>query len=104
MIETIETVWIPMPTGQTAARLWLPKMRARNPSRHSGIHSHRRRDKTRIGMNQHPVLAEAGYAAIRADMRGNGDSDGVMLDEYTDLETQDGVDVIASIATGLVRW
>ena len=101
MIETIETVWIPMPDGaKLAARLWLPENARKKPVPAILEYiPYRRRDKTRIrDESMHPVLAEAGYAAIRVDMRGNGDSDGVMLDEYTDLETQDGVDVIAWIA------
>lgn len=102
MIETIETVWIPMPDGtRLAARLWLPENARQNPVPAILEYiPYRRRDKTRIrDESMHPVMAEAGYAAIRVDMRGNGDSDGVMLDEYADIETQDGVDVIAWIAT-----
>jgi predicted acyl esterase len=33
--------------------------------------------------------------AIRVDMRGNGDSDGLMEDEYSDQEWRDACDVIA---------
>ena len=33
--------------------------------------------------------------AIRVDMRGNGDSEGLMEDEYTEQELQDACDVIA---------
>ena len=101
MTEVIETVWIPMPDGtQLAARLWLP-----DHARRQGVPCileyipYRRRDGTRIrDEGMHPRFAEAGYAAIRVDQRGSGDSEGVMLDEYTDIETQDGVDVIAWIA------
>ena len=46
----------------------------------------------------HPLFADAGYAAIRVDQRGCGDSEGVMLDEYADIETDDGVSVIEWIA------
>jgi len=101
MTEVIETVWIPMPDGtKLAARLWLP----------DGAHArpvpcileyipYRRRDRTRMRDEAaHPFFTEAGYAAIRVDQRGSGDSEGVMLDEYADIETQDGVDVIAWIA------
>jgi len=42
----------------------------------------------------HPVFAQAGYGAVRVDMRGTGDSDGLMHDEYTQQELQDGYDVI----------
>ena len=101
MTEVFETLWIPMPDGtQLAARLWLP-----DGARDKPVPAileyipYRRRDRTRLrDESMHPHFAAAGYAAIRVDMRGSGDSEGVMLDEYTDIETQDGVDVIAWIA------
>lgn len=46
----------------------------------------------------HPYFAGHGYAAVRVDMRGNGDSDGLMSDEYTPQELQDACDVIAWLA------
>ncbi len=101
MTEVIETVWIPMPDGtQLAARLWLPSDARRNPAPAILEYiPYRRRDRTRLrDESMHPRFAEAGYAAIRVDMRGSGDSEGVMLDEYAEIETQDGVDVIAWIA------
>ena len=102
MSEVIETVWIPMPDGtRLAARLWLPEgaHKAPVPCILEYI-PYRRRDRTRMrDESMHPHFAAAGYAAIRVDQRGSGDSDGVMLDEYADIETQDGVDVIAWIAS-----
>ena len=101
MTEVIETVWIPMPDGvRLAARLWLPEG-ARNNSVPCILEyiPYRRRDRTRMrDETMHPRFAQAGYAAIRVDMRGSGDSEGIMLDEYTETETQDGVDVIAWIS------
>ncbi|WP_223423034.1 CocE/NonD family hydrolase [Tateyamaria pelophila] len=46
----------------------------------------------------HPYFAERGYACLRVDMRGNGDSDGVMEDEYTQQELDDAVEVINWVA------
>ena len=46
----------------------------------------------------HPYLAQRGYACIRVDIRGNGDSDGVMEDEYTQQELDDAVEVIHWLA------
>ncbi|MGJ5619787.1 CocE/NonD family hydrolase [Sulfitobacter sp. MF3-043] len=47
----------------------------------------------------HPWFAERGYACVRVDMRGNGDSHGVMEDEYTPLEQADCIEVISWLAT-----
>ncbi len=30
----------------------------------------------------HPYICAHGYVCVRVDMRGNGDSEGIMLDEY----------------------
>lgn len=100
-IEVIETVWIPMPDGtKLAARLWLPPGARENPVPAVLEYiPYRRRDRTRMRDESiHPHFAAAGYAALRVDMRGSGDSDGVMRDEYEEDETRDGVDVIAWIA------
>lgn len=43
-------------------------------------------------------LAQHGYAGCRLDVRGTGSSDGVALDEYTQAETDDGVDAVAWLA------
>jgi putative CocE/NonD family hydrolase len=101
MITSFETIWIPMPDGaKLAARLWLPEIAKTKPVPAILEYiPYRRRDKTRMrDESMHPLLAEAGYASLRVDMRGTGDSDGVMLDEYDHIETQDGVDVIAWMA------
>lgn len=42
----------------------------------------------------HPYFAARGYACLRVDMRGNGDSYGLMEDEYTQQELDDAVEVI----------
>ncbi|TMV07809.1 CocE/NonD family hydrolase [Ruegeria sediminis] len=47
----------------------------------------------------HPWFAKRGYACIRVDMRGNGDSEGLMADEYTQQELDDAVEVIGWLAT-----
>src|SRR5207253_4403918 len=47
---------------------------------------------------QHPYFAGHGYAAIRVDMRGSGDSEGALLDEYLPQEQDDALEVLAWIA------
>ncbi|MWD27235.1 CocE/NonD family hydrolase [Aquicoccus sp. SCR17] len=46
----------------------------------------------------HPWFAKRGYAAVRVDMRGNGDSQGVMEDEYAAQEQADGLEVLRALA------
>ena len=47
----------------------------------------------------HHYFAGHGYASVRVDIRGTGDSDGILADEYLPLEQQDGVEVIRWLAT-----
>ncbi|MEO1789860.1 MAG: CocE/NonD family hydrolase [Pseudomonadota bacterium] len=100
-VTVTETIWIPMPDGaRLAARLWLPAgaENAPVPALLEYI-PYRRRDRTRLrDEGMHPHLAANGYACLRVDMRGSGDSDGTMPDEYTEQETQDGADAIQWIA------
>jgi putative CocE/NonD family hydrolase len=60
---------------------------------------YRRRDGTVLRDRQtHHYFAERGYAAVRVDMRGSGDSDGILYDEYLPQEQRDAVEVIAWLA------
>ena len=42
----------------------------------------------------HPYFAERNFACVRVDIRGNGESEGLMADEYTPQELSDGVAII----------
>ena len=89
---------IPMPDGvELSARIWLPKDAAKNPVPAILEHlPYRKRDGTLVrDALTHPYLAGHGYACIRVDMRGNGDSQGLMDDEYSEQELQDAESVIA---------
>ncbi|WP_120500029.1 CocE/NonD family hydrolase [Roseovarius sp. EL26] len=46
----------------------------------------------------HPWFASNGYACLRVDRRGTGDSEGLYDDEYSEQELSDGVEVINWIA------
>ncbi len=46
----------------------------------------------------HPYFAAHGYASVRVDMRGTGNSEGLLLDEYLPQEQLDACEVIAWIA------
>ncbi len=79
-----------------SARVWMPDDADKNPMPVIFEHlPYRKRDGT-IARDEtvHPWFAGHGYVCIRTDMRGNGDSDGLMEDEYTAQELQDAVEVI----------
>lgn len=97
-IKEIPNLFIPLPDGtRLAARLWLPTDAEKNPVPVILEYlPYRKRDGTVVrDALTHPYLAGHGYACIRVDMRGNGDSDGLMFDEYAEQELQDAEDVIA---------
>lgn len=91
-------VGIVMPDGcRLSARIWMPADAEAEPVPAILEHlPYRKRDGT-IARDQltHPWFAGHGYASIRVDMRGNGDSEGLMEDEYSDQEWQDACAVIA---------
>jgi uncharacterized protein len=98
-VDEIENAWIPMSDGlRLAARIWLPRDIAPVPAILEYI-PYRKRDFTRHSDDEiHPALASHGYACVRVDVRGSGDSDGLPQDEYVTQEQDDGVDVIAWLA------
>jgi len=100
-IHEIEHCWIPLADGtRLAAKIWLPIDAEEEPVPAILEYlPYRKRDGTR-GRDRlnHPPVAEAGYACIRVDIRGTGESESVYHDEYTRQEQQDGCEVIAWIA------
>ena len=81
-----------------AARLWRPVTDTPAPAILEYL-PYRKRDGTAPrDATTHPVFAAAGYACIRVDIAGTGDSDGVFDDEYSEQELRDGEQVIAWIA------
>ena len=92
---------IVMPDGcRLSARVWMPEDAAEKPVPAILEHlPYRKRDGTTArDALTHPYFAGHGYAGVRVDMRGNGDSEGLMDDEYSEQELQDAVDVIAWLA------
>lgn len=90
---------IPMADGVTlSARLWRPDD-GRVPAVIEMI-PYRKRDGTAARDEAiHPWLAAAGYACLRVDLRGCGESEGVLTDEYTPQELADACAVIAWAAS-----
>ncbi|MEX2649808.1 MAG: CocE/NonD family hydrolase [Alphaproteobacteria bacterium] len=100
-VRHVENLWIPLADGtRLAARMWLPEDAedAPVPAILEYI-PYRKRDYMRARDEaMHPWFAGHGYATVRVDMRGSGESDGIMLDEYTKQEHDDALEVIAWLA------
>ena len=100
-VEDIENVWIPLADGcRLAARIWRPDDAPDNPvPALLEFLPYRKRDFMRHRDEpMHRYLARHGYASVRVDLRGSGDSEGLLSDEYTAQEHADGVEVIAWLA------
>ena len=90
-----------MPDGcRLAARIWLPVDAELSPVPAILEYiPYRKRDFTRARDEpMHHYFAGYGYAAVRVDLRGSGDSDGLLLDEYLKQEHDDALQVIRWIA------
>ena len=94
-------VRIQMPDGiELSTRIWLPEDAKDHPVPAILEHlPYRKRDGT-IARDQltHPYFAGHGYACIRVDMRGSGDSAGLMHDEYEQQEWDDAIAVMKWVA------
>jgi len=97
-VREIENQWIELADGtRLGARIWLPEdaLTRKVPAILEYI-PYRKRDGTVVrDALTHPYFAGHGYACLRVDMRGNGESDGVMLDEYAPQEQDDALAIIA---------
>ena len=100
-VETIENAWIPVGDGlRLAARIWLPEGAEAQPVPAILEYiPYRKRDSTRARDDvMHGYFAGHGYACVRVDIRGSGDSEGVLEDEYLPSELDDGEKVIRWIS------
>ena len=100
-IREVEHAWIPLSDGtRLACRYWLPENAEQHPVPAILEYiPYCKRDRTsERDEAMHPYLAGHGYCAIRVDMRGSGESEGLLLDEYLPQEQDDALEVIAWIA------
>jgi len=96
-----EHVWIPLSDGtRLAARIWRPVSSDDDPvPAILEFVPYRKRDLTAVRDSiHHPYLAGHGYAGVRVDLRGSGDSDGVLTGEYLEQELSDAEEVLAWLA------
>ncbi len=99
--KTIENIWIPMSDGaKLGLRLWLPESAEHTPVPVVWEYiPYRKRDLERHrDTSWAESFAPYGFAFARVDIRGSGDSDGVLLGEYLQQEQDDGLEVIAWLA------
>ncbi|MBA2813488.1 CocE/NonD family hydrolase [Streptomyces sp. KM273126] len=97
-----EDVWIPTRDGATRlhARIWRPADAEADPVPALLEYlPYRKSDWTAPrDAQRHPWYAGHGYASVRVDIRGHGDSEGTPGDEYDAQELADGVDVVNWLA------
>ena len=95
--EVLDPLFIELSDGvRLAARVWLPTdARERPVPAILEYLPYRRRDGTaeRDALT-HPYFAGHGYASVRVDMRGAGDSEGVLRGEYLKQEQDDALEII----------
>ncbi|MGH3367698.1 MAG: CocE/NonD family hydrolase, partial [Nocardioidaceae bacterium] len=95
-------VWIPMPDGtRLAARIWRPESSDQEPvPAILEMIPYRKQDLTAYRDSiHHPYMAGHGYACVRVDLRGSGDSEGVLTDEYLEQELADAEEVLAWLSS-----
>jgi putative CocE/NonD family hydrolase len=100
-VRELENVFITLADGcRLAARIWMPANAEQQPVPAILEYiPYRKRDFMRARDEPiHHYLAGHGYVAVRVDLRGSGDSDGVLVDEYHPQEQSDALEVIDWLA------
>ena len=100
-MKQLDPVWFELGDGcRLAARVWLPDDALARPA--PAILEavpYRRNDGTyTLDHPRYAYWAGRGFAGVRLDIRGSGDSDGLLVDEYLAQEQDDACEVIAQIA------
>ncbi len=98
-VDEEPNVFIPMSDGvRLAARIWRPRTDRPVPAIMEYIPYRKRFGTAQRDEVMHPYIAGHGYACVRVDLRGSGESDGVLEDEYLQQELDDGCEVLAWLA------
>jgi putative CocE/NonD family hydrolase len=100
-VRVVEDAWIPLADAtRLHARLWLPGDATAGPAPailEAGPYRLTDQEAQR-DWGLYGWWAAHGYACVRVDLRGTGDSGGVILDEYTAQEQADILEVLGWIA------
>ncbi len=100
-VKTIEHIYIPLSDGtRLAAKMWLPETDSGQafPAVLEYIPYRKRDVEAWQDSIAHPYFAGHGYACLRVDLRGAGDSDGILGDEYLPQEQEDCLELLGWIA------
>jgi hypothetical protein len=92
-----EETWLTLSDGcRLAVRVWRPVDSDTRPVPAILEYlPYRKRDMTaERDVQTHTYFAGHGYAGVRVDLRGSGESDGVLTDEYLPIELDDGEEVL----------
>ena len=100
-VNEVENCWIELSDGcRLAARIWLPEGAETSPV--PAIFEYipyRKRDYTSMRDNQtHGYFVGHGYACLRVDFRGCGDSEGTHMEQFSKQEQDDAVAILKWIA------
>jgi len=96
-VKTVPHTRIPLSDGtELSARMWMAQNCHDEPVPAVLEYiPYRKNDMTAArDLTIHPEFARAGYVSIRVDLRGCGDSTGLMTDEYSETELSDGLEVL----------
>lgn len=100
-VQILEHIWIPLTDGmRLAAKVWLPESAKQRPVPAILEYiPYRKRDfEAYSDAVNHGYFAGYGYACLRVDLRGAGESEGVLQDEYLQQEQNDCLELLAWIA------
>jgi putative CocE/NonD family hydrolase len=100
-VEVVPHCWVPLRNGERlAARLWLPAGADRAPAPAIVEYiPYRKGDYTAVrDQMNHGYLAAHGYACVRVDVRGTGDSDGVHREQWGEEYERDAAELFAWLA------
>ncbi|MBS9721972.1 CocE/NonD family hydrolase [Tianweitania sp. BSSL-BM11] len=101
--HVIDNEWIVLKDGtRLAARIWMPDAaegQSRVPAVLEFLPYRKRNGTAPRDESTYPVFAAAGIAGVRVDIRGSGESDGVIDGEYTPRELSDAVEIIEWISS-----
>lgn len=99
-VEVTHHTWIEMSDGiKLSAKLWQPKnMEGRTKGAVLEYLPYRKDEFTALRDEiRHKYFAGFGYTSIRVDIRGTGDSEGIIEDEYPQQEQDDALEIISWI-------